>query len=754
MKRRAEKEAISEKQYRSNELMRRMRRQSEKRGNSHVAPPLPSIKFAEKDGARPRAPRSMLQVLSDLKANKSMAVRYVSPQSQLLDTMEGLGSYSQQEYLTQQPAEPLWLVQEEAVQFIKRREEDTEVLGTPSALYCDEMGLGKSRSVLQVVLEQNQHECRRCCDTRRRFNGPTLIVCPPILVPNWVQEFRKFPRGSLTYKVVAEAREIGRCPRFLLEHCCDIVLTTYDVLTTACNNNKRYSQLLFEIRYRRLVLDEAHIIVNKNTDVARVCFSLEAECRIAMTGTPVRNRLPDLLTLVHFIGLTGVETPQQLTRQLLDHVMLARTREQVMERQLQEKGIGRRIHCLPELKSVTRRVELVKFRTLPERVLYYIYAKIALQRRLNYRYNTPMLIGLLRQLSVSPAVVKNLVLPGGMLSTAPSLSGDHQQPFFIDQYEATLERAAASDNPVLHFMCQQPRACRIRYRGGEAYQKTDPLYGPRNDDDDSNNDDGWSADIEWDPFCLTPRNKHLVAEKESRSQYKHLYQWLTSGTVNASSLQDDELMQTASLEQTKDSLSHLMERTARFSETASSKERAIVEYVKAVPGDDRVIVFSDYVSVLQGLERAFKSSLVSCILVTGHNTQKSNGALLRRFQADREVKVLLMTLKLGYMGLNLMRDANHIVHTDPWWNPWVTEQADYRIIRPGQLKPIYITYFIMDDTIEVAIMNHTIRKKSILKLLMANGGDNSLVGGTDDTKMTHEEETLLFDYEVEITSLL
>lgn len=211
----------------------------------------------------------------------------------------------------------------------------------------------------------------------------------------------------------------------------------------------------------------------------------------------------------------------------------------------------------------------------------------------------------------------------------------------------------------------------------------------------------------------------------------------------------EPVMWSASLNAVKQMLSHLLDRIVFFDRTPSSKEAAIVRYVRETPSDDRVIIFSDYTGVLMGLERALLAEGLQCVVMTGLTDSKTNAGRLRKFQSNRGIKVLLMTLKLGYMGLNLMRDANHIVHVDPWWNPWVTEQADYRIIRPGQLKPIFITYFIMDDTIEVAIMNHTIRKKSLLKALMASGGageDNV----DDGAKLSGEDETLLFDYEVDI----
>jgi non-specific serine/threonine protein kinase len=152
---------------------------------------------------------------------------------------------------------------------------------------ADDMGLGKTVQLLALL----------ACD--ERTDGPTLLVCPMSLVGNWQREAAKFapelrvhvhhgaerPRGETFTAAVRDA---------------DLVLTTYSVAA-------RDSAALAEIDWHRLVVDEAQAIKNAATRQAAAVRALPARHRIAVTGTPVENRLADLWSIMEFAnpGLLG-----------------------------------------------------------------------------------------------------------------------------------------------------------------------------------------------------------------------------------------------------------------------------------------------------------------------------------------------------------------------------------------------------------------------------------------------------------------
>ncbi|MEM6294281.1 MAG: DEAD/DEAH box helicase [Myxococcota bacterium] len=145
------------------------------------------------------------------------------------------------------------------------------------ALLADDMGLGKTLQTL--------------CSIR----GRTLVVAPTSVLPNWASEAAKF-RPSLR---CATYHGPGRA----LDPKADITLTTYALLRLDLEK-------LSTVEWETVVLDEAQAIKNPDSKVARAAFELPADFRIALTGTPVENRLDDLWSQFHFInrGLLGGRT--------------------------------------------------------------------------------------------------------------------------------------------------------------------------------------------------------------------------------------------------------------------------------------------------------------------------------------------------------------------------------------------------------------------------------------------------------------
>jgi SNF2-related domain/SNF2 Helicase protein/Helicase conserved C-terminal domain len=156
------------------------------------------------------------------------------------------------------------------------------------ACLADDMGLGKTAQLLATVLSEP-------------VGGPTLVVCPVSVLGNWQREAARFTPGLRVMAHHGPARFAGQEIPFAeraAEH--DLVLTTYSLVA-------RDQKQLAEVRWARLVLDEAQQVKNPGTAQAHAVRSIEAGRRIAMTGTPVENRLAELWSLMHVLnpGLLG-----------------------------------------------------------------------------------------------------------------------------------------------------------------------------------------------------------------------------------------------------------------------------------------------------------------------------------------------------------------------------------------------------------------------------------------------------------------
>jgi hypothetical protein len=160
------------------------------------------------------------------------------------------------------------------------------------AILADDMGLGKTVQVL-TLLEQERAQAGR-----RRME-PTLLICPMSLVANWQREAARFtPRLKVHVHHGAERLE-GKEFQGAVKGV-HLVVTTYAL---ALRDRER----LGEVPWRRIVIDEAQAIKNAATKQARAVRSLTAPRRIALTGTPVENRLADLWSIMEFAnpGLLG-----------------------------------------------------------------------------------------------------------------------------------------------------------------------------------------------------------------------------------------------------------------------------------------------------------------------------------------------------------------------------------------------------------------------------------------------------------------
>ncbi|AZA09512.1 DEAD/DEAH box helicase [Corynebacterium pseudopelargi] len=175
------------------------------------------------------------------------------------------------------------------------------------AVLADDMGLGKTLQLLsleaieiaqageqagQQAGEQAGLEAEEQAEKQAARRKPTLVVAPTSVVGNWAKEAKRFvpslkvlvlhgssrPKGEALFEAVAQA---------------DLVLSSYGVL-------QREASELAKVRWGRVVLDEAQAIKNASTKASRSARALPADHRIALTGTPIENKLAELHSILDF----------------------------------------------------------------------------------------------------------------------------------------------------------------------------------------------------------------------------------------------------------------------------------------------------------------------------------------------------------------------------------------------------------------------------------------------------------------------
>ncbi|TXI54417.1 MAG: DEAD/DEAH box helicase, partial [Mycobacterium sp.] len=165
----------------------------------------------------------------------------------------------------------------------------------------------------------------------------------------------------------------------------------------------------------------------------------------------------------------------------------------------------------------------------------------------------------------------------------------------------------------------------------------------------------------------------------------------------------------------------------------SGKLEAAVELVgAAVDGDERVLVFSQYVEMCHLLRRRFEDVGIATEVLHGGLSAVARDRLVARFQAG-EIPVLVISLKAGGTGLNLTA-ATQVVHFDRWWNPAVEDQATDRAWRLGQTRPVVVHRLIAEGTIDERIAEMIERKRSLADRVV--GGGETWIADLSDEELS------------------
>ncbi|KAL3277454.1 hypothetical protein HHI36_012802 [Cryptolaemus montrouzieri] len=238
---------------------------------------------------------------------------------------------------------PLMDHQKRALTWLQYRETQRP----PGGILADDMGLGKTLTMISLVLntkskDQDEEDLENEKSDDKKFSkykGGTLIVCPASLLNQWAGEIdAKLKRGYLSYDLYHGPKRETK-PKRLAQH--DIVITTYTIVMNELDKNGP----IFRVRWKRLILDEAHQIRNFKSQTSIACCELVSKLRWALTGTPVHNKELDMYALLKFLKCSPFDDLAVWKRWVSDKnsgggerlhtvissLMLRRTKDELME---------------------------------------------------------------------------------------------------------------------------------------------------------------------------------------------------------------------------------------------------------------------------------------------------------------------------------------------------------------------------------------------------------------------------------------
>jgi SNF2 family DNA or RNA helicase len=148
----------------------------------------------------------------------------------------------------------------------------------------------------------------------------------------------------------------------------------------------------------------------------------------------------------------------------------------------------------------------------------------------------------------------------------------------------------------------------------------------------------------------------------------------------------------------------------------------------------RVLLFSQFTSMLELVETELKARKIAYVKLTGETRERKKP--VDQFQSGG-VPVFLISLKAGGTGLNLTA-ADTVIHYDPWWNPAVENQATDRAHRIGQDKPVFVYKLIVAGSVEEKIAQLQAAKAALAAGILGEGGAAA-------AQLTQEDIAALFE---------
>ncbi|KAG7446219.1 uncharacterized protein BT62DRAFT_103756 [Guyanagaster necrorhizus] len=643
------------------------------------------------------------------------------------------------------------------------------------ALFADGMGLGKTLTMIALILATRD-------DHPAHFSGSTLIVVPLSVLSNWEKQIQDHcAPGTLTVCVYYGTNR-SMSPQEMAGY--DVILTTYQTVTSEHNGTspsdgpskkkRKIRKILFEVQWKRIILDEGHSIRNPKTKMAKAVCGLSGDRRWVLTGTPIINSPRDLGSILTFLRICGPLDQEdffkrlllrplkdghpsggELLRALMAHVCIRRTKEM-------QDNTGKPLIPLPSVEMTLVPVTLHD----DARELYDEIERLSQQRLERFiargevnsmQSNVLSMLTRMRQIALHPGLV-----PCGYLDQLRSfVDSDDLGSDSVPQVQLKPKDKARLQRLVLQAI-EDSQECPICF-----------------DVPDNNNARITSC---THVFCLQCITEVLARQAKCPMDRRTLSwtdviepPWPTEFTQLLRPEDDEEETLQAGPSAKIEQLIHLLalmphsekslvfsqftsflDKVAealdkksiayeRFDGRMSAKKRQEVLARFSVPVVDAFVPTQND-ALPQGRRRTGRIVVENCdedvvdnqdsdfvpmsqddvddfIVSDDDATRKKEGKgkAKTRVSLDREIlgeegnpKVMLLSLKAGALGLNLTV-ANNVFLMDPWWQEGIESQAIDRVNRIGQKKNVHVYQLIAENTVESKVLDIQEKKKALIK---------------------------------------
>ena len=628
----------------------------------------------------------------------------------------------------------------------------------------------------------------------------TLVVAPLALIKQWEAEIKDKVHDSHALRVCVHHGP-GRTKRFEDLKKYDVVITTYQILVSEHGSSSPRldgpQSGCFGIHWYRIILDEAHSIKNRQAKATKAAYALRSEYRWCLTGTPMQNNLDELQSLIQFLrikpyceisswkeqitgpmnrGLGGLAVKR--LNAVLKTFMKRRTKDVLKKEGALNPG-GKMDAKNPSIKGfqiMERNVRTIEVEfSEGERAFYNrleqrtdkSLSHLMNQAKLNYASALVLLLRL-RQACNHPDLIKGELAEekealmtgmglgsqsprkgsgsGGLDALAGLIGGLSVEAKQCKQCLEDLSSEEVADGMTRCTQCKE-----LNCHG--------PTTSLRREKQVVNSDDEGPGDwlSEDRPSGADLGVAGGSDDENAEGSGDTLGSIDTDSDSDAGSDEDSDVQITAirrrkaitipdSTEQSPASVKHepkpkqSKHRLNPKDPIISAKIRHLVDILDREAPKQKIIVFSVFTSMLNLIEPHLRNADHTYTRYDGSMRNDAREAALERLRKDKHCRILLCSLKCGSLGLNLTA-ASCVVIMEPFWNPFVEEQAIDRVHRINQTRDVVVYKMTVRDTVEARIIALQERKRAL--------AEATIEGKSEASKLSMKELMGLFDHKAE-----
>ncbi|RLN35333.1 putative ATP-dependent helicase C17A2.12-like isoform X1 [Panicum miliaceum] len=615
--------------------------------------------------------------------------------------------------------------------------------------------------------------CTSSVSTTRSMTRPaagTLVVCPASVLKQWASELTdKVSESAKLSVLVYHGGLRTKDPSELAKY--DVVVTTYTIVAnevpkqiaddddqknsaepSAGHKRKRPSSAkskskkkkkrldsdfdldsgpIARVRWFRVVLDEAQTIKNYRTVVARACCGLRAKRRWCLSGTPIQNAIDELFSYFRFLKYDPYSTFNSFCTMIKhpiarDAVLGYKKLQAVLRVVLLRRTKETLINGVPIINLPPKTINLNKVDFSHEERSFYLtleersrqqFKAFAAAGTLKQNYANILLMLLrLRQACDHPLLVKgNQSEYGG----DGSIEMAKQLP-----KEVVIDLLAKVEvGSALCTLCNDPPEDAVVTICGHVFCYQ--CIHERITTDEN--------------MCPAPNcSKTLSLESLFSSGALRICISGKSSSAGASSSADNESSSISQSSYVSSKIQAAIDILNSIINTDALTESDTMESNQSRVAPAKAIVFSQWTGMLDLLELSLNTNLIQYRRLDGTMSLNLRDKAVKDFNTDPEVRVMIMSLKAGNLGLNMVA-ACHVILLDLWWNPYAEDQAVDRAHRIGQTRPVTVSRLTVKDTVEDRILALQEEKRAMVS--SAFGEDKS---GGHTTRLTVEDLWYLF----------